>query len=68
MVYPGVYKHYSGNYYKVLYVVPCLELNDKVVIYRRILEDATYPDDNIFARSMKYFESKMEVPRFERLT
>lgn len=68
MVYPGVYRHYLGNYYEVLHVVPCTELGDNVIIYRRILEDASYPDDQILAKSMKKFESKVEISRYERVT
>jgi hypothetical protein len=61
----GKYKHFKGNYYKVLYTAKHSESLEKMVVYQ-----ALYGKRGIWVRPLKMFMEKVEVngkkvPRFQ---
>jgi hypothetical protein len=60
----GIYQHYKGNLYKILYVGRCTETLEEVVIYQ-----ALYGDNDIWVRPLTMFLEEVTinnavVPRF----
>ncbi len=61
-VIPGIYRHYSGKYYKVLYLARHTETNEELVVYHQ-----TSPDkEEIWVRPKKMFGEYIDsgVKRF----
>ncbi len=62
---PGIYRHYKGNQYKVLFEATDSETEEKVVVYQCL-----YGDYSMWVRSRKMFLETVKVeekrvPRFE---
>lgn len=60
----GVYEHYKGNKYELLYIANHSETLEKMVVYK-----ALYGDGEIWVRPLSMWEEKIEidgkrVPRF----
>lgn len=63
----GKYKHYKGNYYKVLGVAKHSETLEEMVVYEALYENA---EGKLWVRPLKMFIEEVEVngrkvPRFE---
>lgn len=64
----GIYRHYKGNLYQVLYVVKHSETQEKLVVYQCL-----YGDYSMWVRPLSMFnetvtlEDGSEKPRFEFL-
>ncbi|ALS32082.1 MULTISPECIES: DUF1653 domain-containing protein [Pseudoalteromonas] len=63
----GLYQHYKGPQYKVLYVATHSETNEQLVIYQ-----ALYGEFGIWARPLEMFSETVEkdgktIPRFSYL-
>lgn len=57
----GIYKHYKGNYYRVLSIAKHSETLQKLVIYQ-----AQYGEHDIWARPIEMFLDNVgNVPRFQ---
>lgn len=52
---PGIYRHFKGNRYEVLYVAQHTENKKLLVIYK-----ALYGDQKIYARPLRMFASKVD--------
>ena len=66
----GVYKHFKGNLYEVLYVAIHSETLEEYVVYKSLYCTDDFPKGTIWIRPKKMFlENKMidgkEIPRFE---
>ncbi len=62
---PGVYRHYKGKLYRVLYVATHSETLEKLVVYQ-----ALYGEFGYWARPLTMFTEMVEVdgkpmPRFQ---
>lgn len=65
---PGIYQHYKGNYYEVLYIARHSETTEPMVVYR-----ALYGDRGVWTRPAYMWNETVEVdgqaiPRFKRLS
>ncbi|MBO9700455.1 MAG: DUF1653 domain-containing protein [Sporocytophaga sp.] len=65
MIEPGKYKHYKGNYYKVIGVAKHSETMEDMVYYQCL-----YGDYGFWVRPLKMFEETVRidgelVPRFK---
>lgn len=63
----GKYKHYKGNFYKVLGVAKHSETLEELVVYECLYDN---PEGKLWVRPLKMFMEKVEVdgkkvPRFE---
>lgn len=63
----GKYKHYKGNFYKVIDVVTHSETLEKMVLYETLYEN---PVSKLWVRPLKMFMENVtidgkEIPRFE---
>lgn len=63
----GKYKHYKGNFYKVINVVTHSETLEKMVLYETLYEN---PVSKFWVRPLKMFMENVtidgkEVPRFK---
>lgn len=56
MIKPGIYQHFKGNYYKVLYVAKHSETLEEMVVYQ-----ALYGEHGIWVRPRAMFEESVEV-------
>ena len=61
----GIYKHYKGNMYELLYVATHSETLEKMVVYK-----ALYGDGEVWVRPAHMWNETIEtdgkaVPRFE---
>lgn len=61
----GIYQHYKGNKYQLLYVAKHSETLEDMVVYR-----ALYGDGNVWVRPAKMWDEIVEVdeknvPRFK---
>ena len=65
MTKPGIYKHYKGNKYDLLYVANHSETLEKMVVYK-----ALYGDGDIWVRPISMWDELVEVngERVERFT
>lgn len=70
----GKYRHYKGNYYKVIGVAMHSETREKLVLYKALYDcpelEAEYGSDPFFVRPYDMFFEKVvvdgvEMPRFE---
>lgn len=62
---PGVYRHYKGKLYRVLYVATHSETLEKLVVYQALYGEFAY-----WARPLSMFAETVEVdgkrmPRFQ---
>ena len=65
---PGIYQHYKGNYYEVLYIARHSETLEPMVVYK-----ALYGDGGVWARPASMWNETVEhegqtVPRFKKLS
>lgn len=65
---PGIYQHYKGNYYEMLYIARHSETLEPIVVYK-----ALYGDGGIWARPASMWNETVEhdgqtVPRFRKLS
>ncbi len=63
----GIYRHYKGNEYELLYIAYHSETAERMVVYR-----ALYGDGDVWVRPLSMWEETVEhngrtVPRFEFL-
>ncbi len=68
MINPGLYKHYKGKHYKVLYVVRHSETEEHHVVYQ-----ALYGDYGYWVRPLSLFSESVQinnqsVKRFEKVS
>lgn len=64
----GIYKHYKGQFYKVLHLARLSEGLEEVVVYQ-----ALYKDFDIWVRPKKMFlesvtQEGVQKPRFEKIS
>lgn len=52
----GIYKHYKGNFYEVLYTAQYSETEEWMVVYK-----ALYGDEGIWVRPYEMFNEKIHV-------
>ena len=65
---PGIYQHFKGNYYKVLYIARHSETTEPMVVYR-----ALYGDRGVWTRPAGMWNENVEydgqtVTRFRKLS
>ena len=65
---PGIYRHFKGNYYRLLLIARHSETLEPMTLYR-----ALYGDQGLWVRPAAMFEETIEVggvrqPRFVRIT
>ena len=56
MIKKGIYKHYKGNKYELLYIANHSETLEKMVVYK-----ALYGDEEIWVRPLSMWDEKVEV-------
>ena len=64
---PGVYRHFKGNEYAVLYIAKNSETSEAMVVYRQL-----YGDSEVWVRPLSMFMETVhfngkEIPRFTYL-
>ena len=52
----GIYRHYKGNEYELLYIANHSETLEKMVVYK-----ALYGDGEIWVRPLSMWDEKVEV-------
>lgn len=55
MIKPGIYKHFKGNEYEVLYTAKNSETTEEMVVYR-----ALYGDGDIWVRPASMWDEEVE--------
>lgn len=55
----GIYRHFKGNYYRVLCIATHTETDEKLVIY-----EAQYDDHKIYARPYQMFVEKTDRTKY----
>lgn len=63
----GIYKHYKGNHYELLYIANHSETLEKMVVYK-----ALYGEGEVWVRPLSMWDELVEVngkkvPRFENV-
>ncbi len=72
MITPGLYKHYKGKYYEVLFCAKHSETLEDMVVYKA-LYNSDFGNETMWVRPEKMFHESLmhegkEVKRFEFLT
>lgn len=67
---PGIYQHYKGNNYKVLFTVKHSETLEDLVIYQALYGSDEFGNNTLWARPLKMFLEEVEkdskkIPRFK---
>ena len=57
----GVYKHYKGNFYELLYIATHSETLEKMVVYK-----ALYGDEKIWVRPLSMWSETITLPDGEK--
>ncbi len=57
----GVYKHYKGNFYELLYIATHSETLEKMVVYK-----ALYGDGKIWVRPLSVWSETITLPGGEK--
>ena len=58
---PGLYKHYKGNIYEVLFLGKESDTEKDVVIYRGLYNSKEFGKNPVWVRSMKAFAERVKV-------
>lgn len=56
MTIPGIYRHYKGNLYELLYIASHSETLEKMVVYK-----ALYGEGGIWVRPLYMWDEKVNV-------
>ena len=67
---PGIYQHYKGNNYQVLFVAKHSDTLEDLVIYRALYNSDEFGNNALWARPLKMFLGEVEkdgekIPRFK---
>lgn len=70
MIKPGLYKHYKGQYYQVLYDAKCADTLQIMVVYKALYYSEQFGASQIWIREINDFNSIVVVngeskPRFQ---
>ncbi|NVP17961.1 DUF1653 domain-containing protein [Candidatus Gracilibacteria bacterium] len=65
----GIYKHYKGNLYEVLYIAKHTETLEELVVYKALYNSAEFGNNAIWIRPKDMFQENVEIngvvsPRF----
>ena len=71
MIEPGLYKHYKGNLYEVLFLANHSETLEEMVVYKALYQ-TRFGNNSLWVRPAKMFEELIQldgktVKRFEKL-
>lgn len=69
---PGKYRHYKGNFYRVLGVARHSETLEELVVYQALYESEEFGSNALWVRPKSMFlenvdKDGMQVPRFQYL-
>lgn len=69
MIKQGKYKHYKGNFYKVIGTVRHSETLEELVLYKALYDSPDFGKDQLWVRPLKMFTENVvvdgkELPRF----
>jgi len=54
-----IYRHFKGNFYKVICIANHSETNEKMVVYQALYEEDTY-----YVRPYEMFNSKVDKKKY----
>jgi hypothetical protein len=72
MIEIGVYKHYKGNLYSVVFVGKHSETLEDMVVYKALYNSPEFGNNAVWIRPVSSFTSQVEVngekvPRFKKI-